>query len=72
MIHPLKVFLSVRKWEMLLLNIIWVKCTKIVIIMPKLWNGIENQPNKEMLMLNIIWEQCTKMVEVFLKTMPKL
>ena len=26
MIVPLKVFLSVRKWEMQLLNIIWVKC----------------------------------------------
>ena len=74
--EPLSIFLSMRKWEMLLLNIIWAICTKMVKVfpktLPKLRNGIESPPNKEMLLLNIIWVKCTKMVEVYLKTMLKL
>ena len=74
--QPLSIFLSMRKWEMQLLNIIWVICTILVKVypktMPKLWNGIESAPNKEMLKLNIGWAICTIMVWVYPKTIPKL
>ena len=62
--EPLSIFLSMRKWEMLLLNIIWVKCIMKVnaLVVPetmtKLRNGIGNQLNKEMLKLNVIWAIC--------------
>ena len=73
---PLSIFLSMRKWEMQLLNIIWAKCIIMVKvfskIMPKLWNGIESPLNKEMLLLKVNWAICTKKVKVFPKTMPKL
>ena len=65
---PLSIFLSMRKWEMLKLNIIWGKCIMKVnaLVVPetmtKLRNGIGNQLNKEMLKLNVIWAICTEMV----------
>ena len=63
--QPLSIFLSMRKWEMQLLNIIWVKCimkvNALVVheTMTKLRNGIGNQLNKVMLKLNVIWAICT-------------